>query len=110
MAVPSDGAALRRVTLRAPVRDPLLARQRLERALAAMDWAPPGLPGLLERGEHPVDGRETALHPLGGHRAAGDDAVPVEQGVAERVRPQRGVGLDGRGQRPPPRHRGRPDA
>ena len=44
MGVPSDGAALRRVTLRAPVRDPLLARQRLERALASLDWAPPGLP------------------------------------------------------------------
>ena len=44
MAVPSDGAALRRVTLRAPVRDPLLARQRLERTLASLDWAPPGLP------------------------------------------------------------------
>ena len=44
MGVPSDGAALRRVTLRAPVRDPLLARQRLERTLASLDWAPPGLP------------------------------------------------------------------
>ncbi|MCK9688552.1 hypothetical protein [Scleromatobacter humisilvae] len=44
MGVPSDGAALRRVTLRAPVRDPLLARQRLERALGSLDWAPPGLP------------------------------------------------------------------
>ena len=44
MTVPTDGAALRRVTLHGPVRDPLLVRQRLERALATLDWTPPGLP------------------------------------------------------------------
>lgn len=37
-------AHLNRVTLRAAGRDTLLVRQRLERALANVDWAAPGLP------------------------------------------------------------------
>jgi hypothetical protein len=39
-----DTAALRRVSLRSADRDVLRVRQRFERALARVDWAPPGLP------------------------------------------------------------------
>jgi hypothetical protein len=39
----SNGAALRSVRLHSAGGDPLRARQRLERALADVDWSPPGL-------------------------------------------------------------------
>ncbi len=39
----SHGAALRSVRLHSAGGDPLRARQRLERALADVDWSPPGL-------------------------------------------------------------------
>ena len=65
----------------------------------------PAAAGLLERPQHPVDRREPAWHALCRHRAAGDDAVPVEQRVRER-RARAGSGrVAVRQQRPPPRPR-----
>ncbi len=43
--------------------------------------------GVLEGREHAVDGREAADDALGHDRAAGDDAVPVEEGLTDRARP-----------------------
>ena len=39
-----SGTELRRVRVRGTRADPLQVRQRLERALAAVDWTPPQLP------------------------------------------------------------------
>ena len=46
-----------------------------------------GAPGLLEPAQHLVRGRESADDALGHHRAAGDDAVPLEQLLGERGGP-----------------------
>ena len=75
------------------------AAQRLDEiaALAAT--------GLLESGQHLVQGGETAGHPLGGHRALGQHTVAVQQQFGAEVGPQSRIGFR-RGQcRPPAGHR-----
>ncbi|GAA3487906.1 hypothetical protein GCM10018987_19880 [Streptomyces cremeus] len=56
---------------------------------------PAGLPAVLERGEDAVDRGEAARDALGGHRAARDDAVPVQEGTGQGVGAVGGVGLRG---------------
>ena len=67
---------------------------------AGDEVAAPAAAGLLERGEHLVDGGEPARHPLAHHGAAGDHAVPVEQPLGGGVGPAGRVGVERRQQRP----------
>ena len=84
-------------------------RQRELRGPQALhEVAAAALPSIFHGPEHRVDGREPARHPLGGHRAAQQDPVPVQQGPGQRVQQARRVGVSGRRQRPAPGDRGRP--
>ena len=72
--------------------------------------AAPAAAGVLERREHLVDRREAAGQPLADHRAAGDDAVPVEQPLGRCVRAAGRVGVELGEQRPAAGGLGRPGA
>lgn len=75
-AAPQRRAELRRVTLRGHGDDALLARLRLERALAPVDWHPPGLP----------DGAVLCLRRLRAH-------APAAPGFGERIHDALGAQL-----------------
>ncbi|GAQ57507.1 hypothetical protein a10_07377 [Streptomyces acidiscabies] len=73
-------------------------------AEALHDIPPAGLAAVLEDRQHAVRRGETALDALGGDRAPGDHAVPVEEGAGQRVRADGRVALGGREEGPAAGH------
>ena len=109
-AASTDRPALDRAALRGqrahPVHRP--GQRELRGPEALHEVAAAALPGVLHGPQDRVDGGEPARHALGGHRAAQQDPVPVQQGPGQGVQPPGRVGVGGRHQGPAPGDRGRP--
>ena len=70
-----------------PVHRP--GQRELRPAESLDEVAAAALAGLLHGAQYRVHRGEAARDPLGGHRAPGQHAVPLEQRQRERVRPHR---------------------